>query len=140
MNVQTVRNPAYRAYFRRMMVSAGLYVAAIFAAASLLDHRAPVSVMAIGVALLPGLAVLLMIYAIGRLMIELEDEFLRMLVVRQALVATGITLSITSVWGMLEIFTDLPRLEVFFAFPIWCLGLAAGAIYNKITLGAGGCA
>lgn len=137
---QEVRNPAYRAYFRRMMVSSALYVAAIMAAASLLDHRGPVSVQAVLVALLPGMAVLLMIYAIARLMIELEDEFLRMLVVRQALVATAVMLSITSVWGLLEMFTDVPRLEVFWAFPIWCLGLALGAIYNKITLGSGGCA
>lgn len=134
------RNPAYRAYFRRMMISSLLYMAAVFAAASLLHHRAPVSLPTIVIALLPGLAVLFMIYAIGRLMIELDDEFLRMLVIRQALVATGITLAITSVWGMLETFTDLPRLEVFWVFPIWCMGLAAGAIFNKITLGAGGCA
>ena len=134
------RNPAYRAYFRRMIISSLLYMAAVFAAASLLHHRAPVSLPTIMIALLPGLAVLFMIYAIGRLMIELDDEFLRMLVIRQALVATGITLAITSVWGMLETFTDLPRLEVFWVFPIWCMGLAAGATFNKITLGAGGCA
>ena len=134
------RNTAYRGYFRRMMISSLLYMAAVFAAASLLHHRAPVSLPTIVIALLPGLAVLFMIYAIGRLMIELDDEFLRMLVIRQALVATGITLAITSVWGMLETFTDLPRLEVFWVFPIWCMGLAAGAIFNKITLGAGGCA
>lgn len=136
----TGRNPAYRTYLRRMMVSTGLYVAAVFLAASLLHQRAPVSLQAVIVALLPGLAVLLMIYAIARLMIELEDEFLRMLVVRQALVATALTLSITSVWGMLELFTDLPKLDLFWVFPMWCMGLAAGAIYNKVTLGSGGCA
>lgn len=134
------RNPAYRAYFRRMITAAVLYMVAIFAAASLLNGRPPVSLLSLTIALLPGLAVLLMIAAIARLMIELEDEFVRMLVVRQALAATGITLAVTSVWGMLEMFTDLPRLEVFWVFPLWCMGLMVGAIINKLTLGAGGCA
>ena len=76
----------------------------------------------------------------ARLMLELNDEFVRLLVVRQALAATAITLSVTSVWGMLEMFTDLPKLDVFWVFPLWCMGLAVGSIINKITLGAGGCA
>lgn len=136
----SARNPAYRAYFRRMMTAAVLYMVAIFAAASLLKDHAPVSPLSIAIALLPGLAVLLMIAAIARLMLELNDEFVRLLVVRQALAATAITLSVTSVWGMLEMFTDLPKLDVFWVFPLWCMGLAVGSIINKITLGAGGCA
>jgi hypothetical protein len=131
---------AYRAYFRRMITAAVLYLAAIVAAVSLLHDRTQVSFLAVAIALLPGLAVVLMIAAIARLMLEMNDEFQRLLIVRQALVATAITLAITSVWGMLEIFTNVPRLELFWVFPMWCMGLAIGALFNKFTLGAGGCA
>ena len=134
----TARKGPYHRYLRRMMVAAVLYMAAIFVAAKTLHHAAAISPMAIGLALLPGLAVLLMLYAIARLLIELEDEYLRLLEVRKSLIATGVTLAVTSVWGLLEAFTAVPRLEVFWVFPIWCAGLAFGAVVNKVTMGTAG--
>jgi hypothetical protein len=135
-----MRDPAYRRYLRRLAAAAALYVAAILAATRLLDHGAAPSALAIGIALVPGLAVVLMILAIGRLLIEMEDEFLRMIEVRKAMIATGVTLAVTSVWGLLELFTAVPKLEVFWVFPLWCAGLGLGAMINKITHGAAGCA
>jgi hypothetical protein len=134
------RHPAYRTYQRRMALAAVIYVAAIFAAASTLHHRAPPSGGAIAVALVPGLAVLFMIYAIARMLIDLDDEFLRLLEVRKALVATALTLAVCSVWGLLEIFTAVPPLPVFWVFPGWAIGLFAGALVNRVTVGAAGCA
>lgn len=134
------RNPAYRAYQRRMAVAAVLYIAAIFAAASLLHHRAVPGVASVTIALVPGIAILLMIWGIARLLFELDDEFLRLLEVRKALFATGLTLAGCSIWGVLEIFTAVPTLPVFWVFPLWCGGLAAGAVFNRFTLGTGGCA
>ena len=99
------RNPAFRSYQRRMALAAVVYVAAIFAASTILHHRAAPSPEAIGVALVPGLAILFMIYAIARLLLELDDEYLRLLEVRKALFATALTLAGCSVWGVLEIFT-----------------------------------
>lgn len=133
-----VRNPAYRRYLRRMAVAAVLYVATIFVAVKVLHHNTAVSPPTVVLALLPGLAVLLMLYAIGRLLTELEDEYLRMLEVRKALVATAVALAVASVWGLLEMLTAVPKLEVFWIFPIWCLGLLVGAVVNRVTLGSAG--
>jgi hypothetical protein len=133
-------NPAYRAYQRRMGVAAALYVAAIFAAASLLHHRAELGLGSVVIALVPGIAIVLMITSIARLLLELDDEFLRLLEVRKALFATGLTMAGCSIWGLLEIFTAVPTLPVFWVFPLWCGGLGAGAVFNRFTLGAGGCA
>ncbi len=133
------RNPAFRSYQRRMAIAAVVYVAAIFAASTILHHRAAPSPEAIGVALVPGLAILFMIYAIARLLLELDDEYLRLLEVRKALFATALTLAGCSVWGVLEIFTAVPPLPVFWVFPLWAVGLAGGAMFNKATLGTGGC-
>lgn len=132
------RNPAYRRYSRRIAISSALYVAAIVGASTLLGGVVAVSPLAVAIALLPGLAVLLMLYAIARLLIELDDEYLRMLEVRKALVATGLVLAVASVWGLLELYTAVPRLQVFWVFPIWCLGLMVGALVNRLTLGDGG--
>lgn len=139
-NFFTRQRPAvYRRYTRRMMLASVVYVGAIMLASRMLHHHAPPTPLAVGIALLPGLAVLGMLAAVARLIIELEDEYLRMLEVRKALVATGFMLAVCSVWGLLEIFTDVPKLPLFWAFPIWAMGLFVGMIVNKLTLGDGGC-
>ncbi len=132
------RNPAYRRYLKRMAVAAVLYVAAILVAVKVLHHNTAVSPPTVALALLPGLAALLMLYAIGRLLTELEDEYLRMLEVRKALIATAVALAVASVWGLLEMLTAVPKLEVFWIFPIWCLGLLVGAVVNRVTMGSAG--
>ena len=38
-----------------------------------------------------------------------------------------------SVWGILELYTDVPRLPVFFIFPLWCGGLVVGQLWNRIA-------
>jgi hypothetical protein len=134
------RHPAYGRYVKRIAGSAGLYVGAIMLASRLLHKHAQVSPGAILIALIPGLAVVGMIWAIGRLLMELDDEYLRLLEVRKAIFATGITLAVASVWGLLEIFTNVPKLPVFWALPIWAIGLGLGALWNKLTLGDSGLA
>lgn len=123
-------NQAYRRYLRRFWPATGLYVLAIALATWLIPDDAHASPLAIGIALLPGLGVLAMMWAIARLLIELDDEYLKMLEVRKALIATAFALAVASVWGILELYTDVPRLPVFFMFPIWCGGLMVGALWN----------
>jgi hypothetical protein len=137
------RNPATARYTRRMMVIAAVYVAGVMLASLLIDRDAPLGVVTIGLTLIPGLAILAAIGAIGRFLTELADEYLRMLEVRKAMTATGFTLAITSVWGLLEFYSaSLPRLPVFYVFPIWCGGLFVGQIANRFIFGdddAGDC-
>ena len=134
------KSAVQRRYFVRLFGFAGLYLVGIFTASRLLDKTAPVSAGNVAIALLPGLAVLGMIWAIGRFYTELEDEYLRMLEVRKAMFATGVTLAICSVWGILELFTTVSPLPLFWVFPIWCFGLGLGGLWNKLTLGDAGCA
>lgn len=132
--------PAQRRYLARMAGSSLAYIAAIALASRVLDRHAPLGIVNVAIALLPGLAILGIIWAIGRLYVELEDEYLRMLEVRKAMFATGLTLATCSVWGILELFTSVPRLPLFWVFPLWAIGLACGALWNKLTLGDAGCA
>lgn len=132
------RNPAHRRYTRRTMVLTVAYLIGILAANGLIPDRSGASATAIVAALVPGLCAVGWIWALARLLIELDDEYLRMLEVRKFLVATATVLAITSVWGLIELYTDVPRLPVFFVFPLWCFGLLVGMIVNVVTLGAGG--
>lgn len=132
---------AYRRYARRMAPITLVYLAAVALASWLVPDHAPPSAMTIALALLPGIAVFGWIWAMGRLLIELDDEYLRMLEVRKFLVATAIMLSGTSIWGMIELFTTVPRLPVFFVFPLWCGALMIGGLVNRFAFGdGGGCA
>jgi hypothetical protein len=135
------KNPAYIRYTRRMLPLSVLYVAAIALATRLVPDNAPASALTVGLALLPGLAVLGWIWAMGRLLVELDDEYLRVLEVRKFLVATGVTLAICSMWGILELFSPfVPKMPVFLVFPLWAVGLFIGMVFNRLTMGAdGGC-
>lgn len=125
-------------YLARMLVVTFLYVGSLFAALALIDEGDPVTIGTIVLAFLPGLAVAAYFWAIARLMIELDDEFLRMLMVRQSLVATAIALSAASIYGFLENFEIVPHLAAFYWPIVWFAGLGVGAIVNKLTYGTTG--
>ncbi|MFC3309291.1 hypothetical protein [Blastomonas aquatica] len=125
-----------RRYIRRFIPITFVYLASIMLATAMIPDNAPASVLTIALALVPGLAVLGWLWAMGRLLIELDDEYLRMLEVRKFLVATAITLAVTSVWGILELYAaDIPRMAIFYVFPMWCVGLVVGQIVNRSAFG-----
>ncbi len=126
-------NPAYRRYQWRCLSSSALYVAGALLATRPIPDHAQASPGIIAISLLPGFAIIGMIWSIGRLLIELDDEYLRALEVRKALIATGVALLVTSVWGLIELFTVVPRLPIFFVFPIWAAGLVVGTLRNKVA-------
>jgi hypothetical protein len=131
-------DPAQKRYIGRMIPVSITYVAAIFIASAIIPEGATATPLTIGIALVPGLAILGFIWAIGSYFAELKDEYVRLLEVRKALVATGLTLALTATWGILELYTDVPRIPLFWVFPVWCLGLGVGALFNRLTLGDSG--
>jgi len=128
-----MQNPGYRAYLRRFVPTILVYVAAIMIASYTIPDGAGATAWTVAIALLPGLAIVVLIWTMARLLIELSDEYLRMIEVRKALIATGFALAVTSVWGLLELYTDVPRVPIFFVFPLWCAGLALGSVWTKVA-------
>lgn len=128
-----IKSAATRRYLRIHIALSILYVALVALAAYFIPDDAAPTPGVILFALLPGLIVLGWIWNMGTYLFELEDEYLRMLETRKALVATALTLGICGGWGLVELFATVPRLPVFFVFPIWCIGLAVGQIVNRIT-------
>ena len=127
------KSPATRRYIQIHLVLSVLYIALVLLASWFIPDDAPPTPGVILFALLPGLVVLGWIWNMGTYLFALEDEYLRMLETRKALVATALTLAICGGWGLVELFATVPRLPVFFVFPIWCLGLAAGQLVNRLT-------
>ena len=131
-------NPAQRRYVGRMVPISIAYIATVMLASWIIPDNAAATPLTVAVALVPALATLGFIWAMARYIAELADEYVRMLEIRKMLVATGLTLALASGWGILELFTDVPRVPLFYVFPVWCLGLAVGSLVNKVTIGDGG--
>ena len=89
-------------------------------------------------ALIPGLAMFGIFYAYGMLIVEQKDEFIRMLVIRQLVIATGVALAFATVWGFLEEFELVAHIYPYYVAVAWIIGFALGGALNRITHGAWG--
>lgn len=127
-----------RRYLIRLFTAMGIYIVSLFAAKYLLKHHMVEGWAVWPLALLPGLSVLGAFYAVGMLIIEQKDEYIRMLLVRQTLVASALAMAAATVWGFLENFGLVGHIEAFYWAIVWFLGLGVGAIFNRITLGSWG--
>lgn len=95
-------------------------------------HAPPQGALAYLAAVLPAVPIAGVFVVIGRLLIELRDEYVRMLLVRQSLVATGLALSVTTAWGFLEGFGLAPHVAGYYAAVLWFAGLGVGGCANAV--------
>ena len=133
-----VASTAKRRYFWRLGISMGIYIVSLFGAEYLIDGGMVSRPLTWVLAFIPGLSAAGVFYAVGMLIVEQEDEFIRMLIVRQAMIATGFALSIATVWGFLEEFDLVPHVEAYWVLVLWCFGLFVGGLFNRITHGTWG--
>jgi hypothetical protein len=131
------RSDAQRRYLKRTMAFAILYMGSI-ALLSALGVRQMGGLAVYPLATLPGFAIAGVFWAIGRLIVEEKDEFMRMLIVRQTLIATGFALGLATIYGFLTAFAQAPHLELYWVSVAWFAGLGVGAAANKIRYGTSG--
>ena len=134
------KGQAQRRYIKRVAMCTSLYLAT-FAAMTFMDElfEVPQAVRFI-IASLPGFAVIGIFWAIGRLIVEETDEFIRMLTIRQTLVASALSLSAASIWGFLEAADLVMHVDAYWWPVAWFLGLFVGAVANRIEYGTWGAA
>jgi hypothetical protein len=72
------------------------------------------------------------------LIIEQTDEFIRMLLIRQNLIATAFAMSIVVIWGFLESFGFVRHVPGYLIVVLWAAGMGIGAVSNRITHGSWG--
>jgi len=129
---------AQRRYIKRVAIFSSLYLAT-FALMTFLDQEVELPfAVRVMIGVLPGLAVSGIFWAIGRLIVEEQDEFMRMLIIRQSLIASGLALTSASVWGFLEAADIAPHVDAYWFAIIWFFGLGVGAVFNRIQYGTWG--
>lgn len=125
-------------YIKRVAIFTSLYLLT-FAALTFADEAfAPPVALRTVLAILPGLAISGMFWAIGRLIVEETDEFIRMLTIRQTLIASALALSSASIWGFLESADLVMHVDAYWIAVVWFAGLFVGAVANRIEHGTWG--
>lgn len=129
---------AIRRYITRMAFLMGAYMLILFGVVTRFNNGGVGEVSGVIMALLPAAPVVGVFWAMGRLLVELKDEFQRMLMVRQIVIATGFAMSIATVHGFLSTFEIVPRVDAYWAPVLFFLGLFVGQISNRLKYGAWG--
>lgn len=130
--------PAEKRYLIRVAIAMAAYILFLSIALRYVGEGIVTGPLAYLLGALPGLAVIGVFWAIGRLLVEETDEYKRMLLVRQSLVASAFALSIATVWGFLENVELVPHVDAFYIAILWFAGLGVGSLVNWLTLGSSG--
>src|SRR3569832_1928133 len=101
---------AQRRYNKRVVVLSIAYAVALLGATYAFKHHLLSGPVAYVAAVLPALPFVGVFAAIGCYLVEEQDEYVRMLMERQTLWASGITLSLATIWGFLESFGLAPHI------------------------------
>ena len=128
------RNPAQRRYVLRVAVAMAAYIVTLAAAVRFVGGGAVTGAPAYLLALLPGLSVAGVFWAVARLLVEEQDEYLRLLLVRQVLIASGFTLTVATIWGFFENLRLVAHVDAFYIAVLFFFGLGLGSCFNRLTL------
>jgi hypothetical protein len=139
VDMALVRSAAERRYLWRTIGACGAYAITLVLANYLIKVVDVASPAAIVAAIIPAICVLGFFWALGRLLVEETDEYLRNLLVRQLLVASAFAMAVATTWGFLEDFDLVRHVPAWYIVPLFLLGQALGGLFNKVTVGDTGC-
>lgn len=114
-------SPAMQRYNRRMILGSLIYTLGMFAATFGYKSWHPTGVLLWILGILPSIGVLLMVWAMGRLLTEETDEYQRLKLTQSALIGTGALLVIGTLWGFLEQFRAVPHVPAWVVMPIFAI-------------------
>ena len=128
----------FRTYNYRVILLSLLYALFLIGAVYAFKHHLLNGVAAYVAAILPALPIIGIFAAMGRYLVEEQDEYVRMLMVRQTLWASGFALSVATVWGFLENFDLVGHVDSYYIVILWFGGLGLGSCINRLMLGDAG--
>lgn len=123
-------DPAARAYLRRFFPTMAAYVVLVWVAPLTIHVLRPSGPLLWAIALLPAVPLSAVFFVIGRYLLDLRDEYRRLLEVRKALIATGFAMTLATGWGFLEVYAHAPNLPLFTVPIAWFAGLGVGSAVN----------
>lgn len=131
-------NAAQRRYNKSVILLSLAYALILFGVITFFRNSSPTGLSAYAAAILPALPIIGIFAAMGRYLVDEQDEYVRMMMVRQTLWASGFALSVATIWGFLESFDLVDHVDSYYVAVIWFGGLGLGACINKLTFGSSG--
>lgn len=125
------QSPAGRRYLKRFIPTMVVYAATVFGASFAFDLWNPTGPLAWLIALAPALPIVAVISIMGLYIKEETDEFQRNILIESMLWGFGVTLSVTTVCGFLEIYVHTPPLQSFWAFPLFCGAMGLSQVFVR---------
>ncbi len=120
-------------YVIGLSVTMALYVAALFASILLIRAQHPVGPYLWFLAVLPALPIGGTIIVFLRYIDEV-DEYVRGVVLKRFIAATGLTLFICTAWGFLEENAGLHHFSLYLVYPLfWMMFGLSSAVYRKAS-------
>lgn len=123
-----LKSPGAR-YTIGMTIWMALYAAALFGSITLIQSQSPTGALLYALAVLPALPIggtILTFLAY----IERVDEYLRALLVKRFIIATGLTLFLCTAWGFIE---DNAGAHHFSLYLVYCLFWALFGLTSLVT-------
>jgi hypothetical protein len=133
------RSAAWKRYNGRTIWISLAYAVFLIGAVYGFKHQLIPGLLKYPIAILPALPIIGLFVAMGRYLVEEQDEYVRMLMVRQTLWASGFALSAATVCGFLQNFDLIGPVDGYWVVIAWYFGLGLGGLANKLMLGDGGC-
>lgn len=121
---------AMQRYNRRMIAGSLIYTIGLFVAVYGYKNWHPADFLLWGLGLLPSIGALAMVWAMARLLVEEDDEYLRMKLAQSALFGTGVLLVTATVWGFLEQFGLVPHVPAWVAIPVFAIAIGLSRCFN----------
>jgi hypothetical protein len=132
-------NRAQKRYNRDVLLLMLGYAVLLVGVVSYATHHYPLrGPVGIVLALLPALPIIGVFGVMARYLVEESDEYIRSRVVRQALIATGLTLSLCTAWGFLENFGAAPHIYAYNAPILWFAAQGLVSLSGCLVRLAGG--
>jgi hypothetical protein len=122
---------AMRAYNRRMIFASFAYVVLLLGGVAIARFYAPPAAVRVLLAIAVAAPILFMIRAMARLLREERDEYLRMRLVEQTLISTGILLAVATIYGFLNAFDLAPRVDAYWGVPLWGVSLGVARLLQR---------
>ena len=107
---------AGRRYVYRLAPTMLTYVLFLYIAQSIFHHHHPTGLFAYVLAVLPALPLIGSLVVVGLYVSEESDEFERSILVQSMIWGLGGALSVGTVWGFLEDFTNAPHISIFYVY------------------------
>lgn len=127
----STKSPLQRRYRHRVVVAFVLYFWLQTATIVGFVHFHPIGLAAFLLAVLPALPVIGVIVIAGLHLANEKDEFVRSFKLESMLWGIGSTLAVTTVWGSLENWAHVQRLDLLLIFPIYCVSVGLASVLVK---------